>query len=121
MIEEDPNSGIDIILPSTSPDFMQKTCDFLGFCIWCLVNKNGLLIPGEPDLGVYKYKDKNCVFCCIQAINDFIKEPEFYIQGVIEQCRKNPELIHFLRMEESFKNVFICLNPGQTESRCTGS
>jgi hypothetical protein len=54
---------------------------------------------------VYKYKDKNCVFSSVEAITEFMKEPELYIQGVIEESRKNPELIHFLRLEESFKNV----------------
>jgi hypothetical protein len=43
-------------MPSTSPDFMQKPCDYVGYCIWALVKKNGLLIPGEPDFGVYRYK-----------------------------------------------------------------
>ena len=33
-IEEDPNSGIEVFLKSNSPDFMQKDCDYLGFCIW---------------------------------------------------------------------------------------
>ena len=28
----------------------------------------------------------------------------------MEQCRKNPELIHFLRLEDSFKNVHINLS-----------
>jgi hypothetical protein len=66
---------------------------------------DSLLIPGEPDLGVYKYKDKSCVFSCVEAIQEFMKEPELYIMGVMEQCRKHPELIYFLRMEDAFKNV----------------
>ena len=41
-------------------------------------------------MGVYKYKDKNCVFSCTQAIADFMKEPELYILGILDQCRKNP-------------------------------
>ena len=45
-IMDDPNSGVEMFLPSTSPDFMQKTCDYLGFCIYTLVKKNGLLLPG---------------------------------------------------------------------------
>lgn len=94
-------------MPSTSPDFMQKPCDYVGYCIWSIVKKNGLLIPGEPDYGVYRYKQKNCVFSSVQAINDFLKEPEYYIHGVIQQCRKNPELILFLRLEDTFKNVFL--------------
>lgn len=40
-IEEDPNSGIEVFLKSNSPDFMQKDCDYLGFCIWSLVKNNG--------------------------------------------------------------------------------
>lgn len=52
----------------------------------------------------------------MQAINGFIKQPEVYIQGVMEQCRKNPELIHFLRMEESFKNVKLSLVAQAVES-----
>lgn len=82
-IEEDPNSGVEVFMPDTSPDFMQKSCDYLGYCIWSIVKKNGLLMPGEPDYGVYKYKERNCVFSSIEAINDFLKEPELYITGVI--------------------------------------
>jgi hypothetical protein len=58
---------------------------------------------------VYKYKDKNCVFSSVQAINEFMKEPELFILGVLEQCRKNAELIYFLRLEDSFKNVVLLL------------
>lgn len=38
-----------------------------------------------------------------------MKEPEFYFMGVMEQCRKYPELIYFLRMEDAFKNVQLSL------------
>lgn len=40
-IVEDPNSGVEVFMPSNSPDFMQKDCDYLGFCIWSLVRHNG--------------------------------------------------------------------------------
>jgi hypothetical protein len=40
-VEEDPNSGIEVFMQSNSPDFMQKDCDYLGFCIWALVKHNG--------------------------------------------------------------------------------
>ena len=42
-----------------------------------------LLIAGEPNLGVYKYKDKNCVFGSVEAVRDFMNEPEFYLLGVM--------------------------------------
>jgi len=49
------------------------------------------------------------VFSSVQAINEFMKEPELFILGVLEQCRKNAELIYFLRLEDSFKNVVLLL------------
>jgi hypothetical protein len=66
-----------------------------------------LLIPGEPQLGVYKYKNKNCVFSSVKAINEFYMDPEHYITSVLSICRQNPELIHFLRLDEEFKNVLM--------------
>ena len=74
-VAEDPDSGIERFIPSTSADFMQRPCDYLGFCIWTVVKRNGLLIPGEPQLGVYKYKNKNCVFSSVKAINEFYQDP----------------------------------------------
>lgn len=58
-------------------------------------------------MGVYKYKDKSCVFSCVEAIQDFMKEPEMFMVGIMEQCRQHPELIYLLRLEDSFKNVRI--------------
>jgi len=73
------------------------------------VKRNGLLVSGKPSLGVYRYNEKNCVFSDESAINEFLANPQAYIDGVIEQCRKHPELIHLLRMDEAFKNVNLNL------------
>jgi len=106
-IPMDPNSEVIRLLPSTTPDFMQTPLDFLGYCVWSIKRKDGLLVPGKPSLGVYRYKDKYCVFSSIQAIQDFLQAPGQYLDGVAEQCRKNPELIHLLRLEDNFKHVTI--------------
>lgn len=83
--------------------------DFLGFCVWSIVKRKGLLIPGKATLGVYKYKERNCVFCDENALNEFLEDPDYYINGIYEQCKKNPELIHLLRMEDSFQGVNLSL------------
>jgi hypothetical protein len=77
---------------------MQTPLDYLGFCLWSIVKRDGLLLPGKPVLGVYRYyffsffeklyiyiyifikknfflfryKDKNCVFSDEKCINEFI-------------------------------------------------
>lgn len=49
------------LMPNTTPDFMHIPLDFLGFCLVNIV-ESGLLMPGKPNLGVFKYKEKYCVF-----------------------------------------------------------
>ena len=48
-------------MPNSTPDFMHIPLDFLGFCLVNIV-ENSLLMPGKPNLGVFKYNEKYCVF-----------------------------------------------------------
>ena len=45
------------LMPNSTPDFMHIPLDFLGFCLVNIVEE-GLLMPGKPNLGVFKYVDK---------------------------------------------------------------
>ena len=49
------------LMPNSTPDFMHIPLDFLGFCLVNIV-EHGLLMPGKPNLGVFKYQEKYCVF-----------------------------------------------------------
>lgn len=49
-------------MPNTTPDFMHIPLDFLGFCLFTIVESSGLLMPGKPNLGVFKCRDRYCVF-----------------------------------------------------------
>ena len=48
------NNQIVRLMPSSTPDFMHIPLDFLGFCLVNIV-ENGLLMPGKPNLGVFKH------------------------------------------------------------------
>lgn len=54
----DPEHHILRLMPNNTPDFMHIPLDFLGFCLWTIVEKNGLLMPGKPNLGVFKFKER---------------------------------------------------------------
>lgn len=71
--ESHEQNGIERLLPQNTPDFMQTPLDYLGFCVYSIVERNGLLVPGKPSLGVYRYKEKNCVFSNESAINSFLQ------------------------------------------------
>ena len=47
------------LMPNSTPDFMHIPLDFLGFCLVNIVEE-GLLMPGKPNLGVFKYVDIVC-------------------------------------------------------------
>lgn len=109
------NPEIIRLSPKTTPDFQQTPLDYLGFCVWSIVSRGGLLIPGKPNLGVYRYRNKHCVFSHVEGIKHFVESPNSFLEGVLEKCRRNPELIHLLRMEEHFKHLQLNLNQKQTK------
>lgn len=55
------NNNMLRLMPNSTPDFMHIPLDFLGFCLVNIVEK-AILIPGKPNIGVFKYKEKYCVF-----------------------------------------------------------
>jgi len=88
-----------------SPDFLQLSLDFQGFCIHTLVTQERLLVPGNPALGVVKYAGRFCVFSSERAMAEFCNDPEApnrFFGGVRDVCYKHPELIHLMRIHEDF-------------------
>jgi Domain of unknown function len=98
--------GILRLMPSSTPDFMHIPLDFLGFCLVNIVEQ-GLLMPGKPNLGVFKYNDKYCVFADLESIEKFVAEPNKYLDDVVEKCRLMPELIHLLKMQDHFPDASL--------------
>nr|XP_023018288.1 cilia- and flagella-associated protein 206 [Leptinotarsa decemlineata] len=57
---------------------------FLGFCCWKFVETDGGLIPGNPSMGIVKYKNLNYVFSTPEACESFSKNPDRRVPRVIE-------------------------------------
>lgn len=81
-------------------NFLQLPLDFQGFCIHTMVSQNGLLVPGNPALGVIWYAGRYCVFATERSYIEFCTEPDQFFAGVREACYKKPELIHLLRVNQ---------------------
>ncbi|KAG5182608.1 hypothetical protein JKP88DRAFT_257717 [Tribonema minus] len=91
----------------STPEFMQLPLEFQGFCPWTIVNRRGLLLPGRPELGVQRWRNAHYVFAHKVAAEAFQKSPEALVHGVLERAMQSPELIHLLRLQDSFPNVSI--------------
>ena len=94
------------MMPNSTPDFMHIPLDFLGFCLVNIV-EHGLLMPGKPNLGVFKYQEKYCVFADQETIEKFLLDPNKYLEAVKEKCRRMPELIHLLKMQDHFPDASL--------------
>lgn len=89
----------------STPEFMQLPLEYQGYCPWTIVKRKGLLLPGNPALGVVRYKNSFNVFVHEEALKAYLANPRAYVDGVMEQARRNPELIHLLRLQEQFPNA----------------
>ncbi|OQR93249.1 hypothetical protein THRCLA_08495 [Thraustotheca clavata] len=86
----------------STPEFMQLPLEYQGYCPWTIVQRGGLLLPGDPSLGVIQYHNAYHVFVNEHALNDFMANPDKYIAAVHAYVVHKPELIYLLRLQESF-------------------
>ena len=65
------------------------------------------MLPGNPSLGVLRYRNTFNVFVSDDALRDFTADPGRYIDGVVAAARKAPELIHLLRLQDHFPKASL--------------
>lgn len=94
------------LMPNSTPDFMHIPLDFLGFCLVNIV-ENAILIPGKPNIGVFKYKEKYCVLADEETAQKYIANPDYYLEAVVTKCRYMPELIHLLKLQDHFPDASL--------------
>nr|CCA20014.1 conserved hypothetical protein [Albugo laibachii Nc14] len=103
----DQNS-VPIRIPAdTSPEFLQLPLEYQGFCPWTVVQRGGLLLPGDPSLGVIQYQNAYHVFVNEQAVNEFLADPNHYIRGILDVAVRQPALIYLLRLHDAFPNISL--------------
>jgi hypothetical protein len=114
----DPDSEVPVRLSiESTPEFMQLPLEYQGYCPWTIVQRKGLLLPGNPALGVVRYKNSFNVFVHEEALKEFMEDPRGYLDAVMEQARRNPELIHLLRLQEQFPKANLSKIVGATTGR----
>ena len=97
------NNGVTLLKQDSTADYYDIKLEYQGFCIVTLLNKRGLLVSGRPAV-VAKYNEKYMVFCTHQCLQEFIDNPQKYIDGLNEYVKENSYLINLLNMTEEFPN-----------------
>lgn len=105
--EEDDEDRPVRLSVETTPEFMQLPLEYQGFCGWTVANRHGLLLPGNPKLGVVRHRGACYVFAHAVALNAFLERPEVLKSAVLETASSNPELIHLLRLQGQYPGTSI--------------
>ncbi|XP_033102810.1 cilia- and flagella-associated protein 206-like [Anneissia japonica] len=98
-------NNVEWLFPETTKNFERLVLQYKGYCGWSLVQKNVLLIPGNPDIGVMRYQNRHYVFSSKQAAYEFANDPDTYIMMVAECAKKAPELIQLLELHAQFATI----------------
>lgn len=104
--QEDDAGGFPIRMPvDSTPEFMQLPLEYQGFCPWTCVERGGLLLPGDPSLGVVQYQNAYHVFVNERALGEFMIRPHRYVRGLRRLAAKQPALIYLLRLQDDFPKL----------------
>ncbi|XP_061559998.1 cilia- and flagella-associated protein 206 isoform X2 [Phycodurus eques] len=87
--------------PGTADSLSELPLQYNGFCGYTLVNKDGLILPGNPYIGVLKHKGKMYVFHSEEAGLKFACSPDYFIALVAEKAKSSPELIQLLKLHQT--------------------
>ena len=91
----------------STPEFMQLPLEYQRFCSWTIVKRQGPLLPGKLELEVIRYRNRFFVFAHQVAICNFMETAELFVKGALDRAVQSPELIHLLRLQDSFPTTCI--------------
>uniref|UniRef100_UPI003AAA57EB cilia- and flagella-associated protein 206 n=1 Tax=Centroberyx gerrardi TaxID=166262 RepID=UPI003AAA57EB len=95
------------LLPETTANFDKLPLQYNGVCGFTLVNKDGLLLPGNPSIGVLKHRERFYIFSSKEAALKFASAADGFIAQVAEKTKRSPELIQLLELHQQF----ACVTP----------
>ncbi|XP_056621039.1 cilia- and flagella-associated protein 206 [Triplophysa dalaica] len=100
-------SGCEWMFPETAVNFEEVPLQYKGVCGWTLVQKKGLIVPGNPHMGVLKHREKFYAFSSRSAAYEFASRADEFITAVTEMAKTSAELIQLLHLHQEF----ACVTP----------
>jgi hypothetical protein len=89
------------VAASNSPGFLSLALELQGFCPVAMARHAGLLLPGNPLLGVVRLGDKHYAFSSVEAMRAFCDEPQQLLSDLVAAVRAHPELLHLLALDDA--------------------
>ncbi|XP_065183726.1 cilia- and flagella-associated protein 206-like [Sycon ciliatum] len=97
--------------PKQVINFSAMQTEFKGFCAYSLAVGQGLLIPGDPNIGILSFNGLYYSFSSKEAATDFSYAPYKFISTITELCRERAYLIPLLSLHSKFSGMAPKLGP----------
>uniref|UniRef100_A0A8C5QWM6 Cilia- and flagella-associated protein 206 n=1 Tax=Leptobrachium leishanense TaxID=445787 RepID=A0A8C5QWM6_9ANUR len=91
--------------PEKTANFDRLPIQYHGFCGFTIAAKDGLLLPGNPDIGILNYKERYYRFSSKEAAYMFAKDPDHYIHLIGDKAKQCAELIQLLELHQQFAAI----------------
>ncbi|XP_005153181.2 cilia- and flagella-associated protein 206 [Melopsittacus undulatus] len=104
------------LFPETVDHFDQLLIQYHGFCAHAIGVK-GLILPGNPAIGILKHKEKYYVFTSKEAAYIFAQDPDKFIQLNVEKAKEYAELIQLLELHHQFEYL-VPYTQARTPDKC---
>ncbi|KAK2500093.1 hypothetical protein MC885_021205 [Smutsia gigantea] len=96
---------VEWLFPEMTANFEKLLIQYRGFCAYTFATTDGLLLPGNPAIGILKFKEKYYTFNTRDAAYSFAENPDNYIDLIREKAKKNAELIQLLELHQQFETL----------------
>ncbi|TRY84443.1 hypothetical protein DNTS_035810 [Danionella cerebrum] len=101
-LEESEMRAFEWCFPGSTPGFQDLPLQYQGFCGYTLIHSNGLVLPGDPNIGVLKHREKFYCFSSRSAAYAFASRADECLSEVLEKAKRTPELIQLLQLHREF-------------------
>ncbi|XP_020365640.2 cilia- and flagella-associated protein 206 [Rhincodon typus] len=105
------------VFPEDRLAYCQPTLQYRGFCAYTFGARHGLLLRGNPNVGILKYQEKYYAFSSKEAASAFAQKPDCYIAMAAEEAKHSAELIQLLELHQQFSTI----TPYTQADRCLKS
>lgn len=91
--------------PETTANYDRLPIQYHGFCGFTIATRDGLLLPGNPGIGILKHRERFYVFSSKDAACMFAQDPDHYITLIGEKAKQCAELIQLLELHQQFSSI----------------
>jgi Domain of unknown function len=64
-----------------------------------------MIIPGDKNLGMVRYKDQLFAFASLENAIKFMKSPDEYIEDIVKIAKMHPDYVQLLHLYKYFPTV----------------